>query len=278
MKPLQLYFGDEDEAMNMLLLSSCTSETACGQLKVGDEDAFRVARLRVNGQVDLRLSPVTQNKLVGVLETLIQTGTWALENDKRGRRGSSRNGPVARSGGFSGSMYWGNRRGYAGAILDSGDLRTSLPRQLMRLYASVQQIEGMAATEYIGYFKFRWVLWVARRASYLQRLVVFGGIDRRAHARTQKHVETLSISQRFSAWLLFVAVGENRRENVFTHRGLQASANVTAVAIHTAFLEILCLIHQDVLRSRCRAVVPFSERGFRVSFLIFFLRKHNKLK
>ncbi|CAM9936186.1 unnamed protein product, partial [Ectocarpus sp. 12 AP-2014] len=109
---------------------------------------------KIMERVDLRLSPVTQNKLVGVLETLIQTGTWALENDKRGRRGSGRNGPVARSGGFSGSMYWGNRRGYAGAILDSGELRTSLPRQLMRLYASVQQIEGMAATEYIGYFKF----------------------------------------------------------------------------------------------------------------------------
>lgn len=135
------------------------SETVFHQLKMSDEDAFRVAHVFASmGQVDLRLSPVTQNKLVGVLETLIQTGTWALENDKRGRRGSSRNGPVARSGGFRGSMYWGTRRGYAGAILDSGDLRTSLPRQLMRLYASVQQIEGMAATEYIGYFKFRWVL------------------------------------------------------------------------------------------------------------------------
>ncbi|CAM9896804.1 unnamed protein product [Ectocarpus fasciculatus] len=110
---------------------------------------------KIMERVDLRLSPVTQNKLVGVLETLIQTGTWALENDdKRGRRGSGRHGPVARSGGFRGSMYWGNRRGYAGAILDSGELRTSLPRQLMRLYASVQQVEGMAATEYIGYFKF----------------------------------------------------------------------------------------------------------------------------
>ncbi|CAM9366400.1 unnamed protein product [Ectocarpus sp. 6 AP-2014] len=109
---------------------------------------------KIMERVDLRLSPVTQNKLVGVLETLIQTGTWALENDRKGRRGSGRNGPVARSGGFRGSMYWGNRRGYAGAILDSGELRTSLPRQLMRLYASVQQIEGMAATEYIGYFKF----------------------------------------------------------------------------------------------------------------------------
>lgn len=99
--------------------------------------------------MDLRLSEVTQNKLVEVLEVLIQTGNRALENDKKGR-----NGAKARSGGFKGSMYWGNQRGYAGAILDSGELRRSLPRQLMRLYTSVQAIEGLAAEDYLGYFKF----------------------------------------------------------------------------------------------------------------------------
>lgn len=100
-------------------------------------------------QVDLHLSAVTQNKLVEVLEVLIQTGNRALETDKKGF-----NGAKARSGGFKGSMYWGTRRGYAGAILDSGELRRSLPRQLMRLYSSVQAIEGLAAEHYLGYFKF----------------------------------------------------------------------------------------------------------------------------
>lgn len=99
--------------------------------------------------MDLHLSVVTQNKLVEVLEVLIQTGNRALEADKK-----DRNGARARSGGFKGSMYWGTRRGYAGAILDSEELRRSLPRQLMKLFSSVQAVEGLAAEHYLGYFKF----------------------------------------------------------------------------------------------------------------------------
>lgn len=105
-------------------------------------------------QVGLRLSPVTQNELVGVLETLLRTGTRALEDDEKGRKGSTANRAGARSGGFRGSMYWGSRRGYAGAILDSEELRRTLPRQLMRLYTSVQQVEGLAAEHFLGYFKY----------------------------------------------------------------------------------------------------------------------------
>lgn len=50
-------------------------------------------------------------------------------------------------------MYWGSRRGYAGAILDSEEFRRTLPRQLMRLYTSVQQVEGLSAEHYFGGFK-----------------------------------------------------------------------------------------------------------------------------
>ncbi len=104
-------------------------------------------------QVDLGLSPVTQAKLVEVLEMLVQTGTTALE----GRKNQRGTGTATRHGGFRGSLYWGARRGYAGAIMDSGKLRRSLPRQLMSLYASVQAIEGLGAEHYLGYFKFRCV-------------------------------------------------------------------------------------------------------------------------
>lgn len=102
-------------------------------------------------QVDLGLSPVTEAKLVEVLEVLVETGTRALEGNSKGRG----TGAVARHGGLQGSLYWGTRRGYAGAIMDSGNLRRSLPRQLMSLYASVQAIEGLGAQQYLGYFKFR---------------------------------------------------------------------------------------------------------------------------
>lgn len=104
--------------------------------------------------MDLRLSPVTQSMLVEVLETLVLTGTRALENDKKGRSKRNANRANARSGGFKGSMYWGSRRGYAGAILDSEELRRTLPRQLMRLYTSVQQVDGLAAEHFFGYFKY----------------------------------------------------------------------------------------------------------------------------
>lgn len=97
---------------------------------------------------------MTQGKLVEVLETLVLTGTLALENDKKGRNERNANRASARSGGFRGSLYWGSRRGYAGAILDSEGLRRTLPRQLMRLYTSVQQVEGLAAEHYFGYFKY----------------------------------------------------------------------------------------------------------------------------
>lgn len=105
-------------------------------------------------QVDLRLSPVTQNKLVEVLETLLLTGTWALQDDDKRRHNGNANRASSRSGGFKGSMFWGSNRGYAGAILDSEELRRTLPRQLMRLYTSVQQIEGLAAELLVGYFKY----------------------------------------------------------------------------------------------------------------------------
>ena len=106
-----------------------------------------------HAQVDLRLSPVTQSKLVEVLETLLLTGTRALENDEKGGKNRNANRGSARSGGFKGSLYWGSRRGYAGAILDSEELRRTLPRQLMRLYTSVQQVEGLSAEHYFGGFK-----------------------------------------------------------------------------------------------------------------------------
>lgn len=96
---------------------------------------------------------MTQSKLVEVLETLVLTGTLALKNDEKGRNRRNGNRASARSGGFKGSMYWGSRRGYAGAILDSEELRRTLPRQLMRLYTSVQQVEGLAAEHYFGGFK-----------------------------------------------------------------------------------------------------------------------------
>lgn len=105
--------------------------------------------------MDLKLSPMTQGKLLEVLEILISTGTSALERDRKGS-GVNHGRPkraIARSGGFKGSMYWGKRRGYAGAILDSGELRRSLPRQLMRLYSSVQAVEGLSAEDFLGGFK-----------------------------------------------------------------------------------------------------------------------------
>lgn len=107
--------------------------------------------------MNLKLSPVTQCKLVEVLETLITTGTSTLERDRKGS-GVNRGRPnraTARSGGFKGSIYWGNRRGYAGAILDSGELRRSLPRQLMRLYSSLQAMEGLSAEDYLSFYKMR---------------------------------------------------------------------------------------------------------------------------
>lgn len=105
--------------------------------------------------MDLKLSTVTQSKLVEVLETLVLTGTMALEEDEKGRVRSNANRAGARSGGFKGSMYWGSRRGYAGAILDSEELRQTLPRQLMRLYTSLQQVEGLAADLFVSYFKYQ---------------------------------------------------------------------------------------------------------------------------
>ena len=108
-------------------------------------------------QVDLGLSPVTQVKLVEVLEVLIQTGTRAIEGASKGRNGQRGSSSAARFRGSQGSMYWGNRRGYAGAIMDSGELRRSLPRQLMSLYTSVQAIEGLGAEDFLSYFKFGWV-------------------------------------------------------------------------------------------------------------------------
>lgn len=98
---------------------------------------------------------MTQGKIVEVLETLISTGTSALKRDRKGarNRGQRTGRPNARSGAFKGSIYWGNRRGYAGAILDCEELRTSLPRQLMRLYASVQAVEGLSAADFMGGFK-----------------------------------------------------------------------------------------------------------------------------
>lgn len=50
-------------------------------------------------------------------------------------------------------MYWGARRGYAGAILDDQTLRRSLPRQLMQLYAAIGAVEGLRAEHHLGYFK-----------------------------------------------------------------------------------------------------------------------------
>ena len=105
--------------------------------------------------MDLGLSTVTHSKVVEVLETLVQTGAWALESDAKGRVKRNANRNRGRSGGFKGSMYWGSRRGYAGAILDSEELRRTLPRQLMRLYTSLQQVEGLAADLFVSYFKYQ---------------------------------------------------------------------------------------------------------------------------
>lgn len=119
-----------------------------------------------NPQVDLRFSVPTQAKLVDVLEEFIQTGERAHEFAKKGRRlgGRRSNGfgeiegfdevRRARSGGFQGSMYWGARRGFAGAIMDDETLRRVLPRQLMVLHASVSSVEGLAAKDYLSFFKF----------------------------------------------------------------------------------------------------------------------------
>lgn len=126
--------------------------------------------------MELRLSAVAQSKLVDLLEALIETGSRVIDRlqtgpaTSGGRRKTNKNSggdgnqfpdsiPSSkyyrrgRSGGFRGSMYWGAQRGYAGAILDDGGLRRALPRQLMQLYASVGQVEGLTAEMHLGFFK-----------------------------------------------------------------------------------------------------------------------------
>lgn len=128
-----------------------------------------------NNQVELRLPPATQSKLVALLEVLIDTGTRAVDRLKTdstfggrkkkdkssgedgerfpGSTSSSEYYRRGRSRGFQGSMYWGTQRGYAGVVLDDEGLRRSLPRQLMQLYASVGQVEGLTAEMHLKGFK-----------------------------------------------------------------------------------------------------------------------------
>lgn len=109
----------------------------------------------------MRLSAVTQSKLVDVLEALLSTGSQALKHMENHGNWGDPDDPAGssdyrrgRSGGFRGSMYWGANRGYAGVVLDDEELRRLLPKQLMMLYGSVQSIEGVAAEIHLGFFKF----------------------------------------------------------------------------------------------------------------------------
>ena len=93
----------------------------------GDASAAALFCCELMRRTDLVASPVVHAKLVDFLSELLRTAR------------ASRPGP----GRDASSVFYGSRRGLAGAIMDHERLRRELPSALMCLYCDLQAVVGL---------------------------------------------------------------------------------------------------------------------------------------